>query len=804
MYSGRSLGWAAACASLVLLLIVGFTAVRPAQAVVAPVGPVRAVAPLAATPNFPFAETEAISQAVRYLQTRQQDDGGIAGFGPSSDVGSTLRALLALAVAGYTPDIWTSSSGNTPLTYLEQQATGYAFVQEPATTANVIPGRAGLVLMGLTAVGVNPDPFGGQNWIAVVRDTYQSATGAYSTTAQGSFTSGAANPINQSFAMLGLSMSGEPVPDNAATFLISLQEPNGSWSNSVDITSYAVLALLATGQVDSTNAAVQAARRYLLAQQAASGLWGDNNEAEPANSTGWAMQALGAMGYLPATESLARTATPRAALLGLQQADGSIGKNFVGAYSTIEAIYGLSDQPLWYAPRLRANRSLTWLAGQQRSDGGWGFFGSSDAGQTLDAVFAYVGNGFDPLSVRATGGVTTALDFLEGAAARYTRDDAGAIFPAQTGKLIVGVVASERNPNQFGLDPSNVYPDGLRLVDDLLSTYQPATGAYSSTARRDFSSGAAGATNQAFAILGLVAAQRPIPENALAFLVSLQAEDGRWGGVDTTGLVLQALIAGGVGDVYQQFDPAIRRGVAYLLSQRDASGGWGNANSNAYALQGLLAAGALPSAGERSPIAALHDLQKPDGPFVFAWDSTFLPPDTNGFATNQAAAALTGAVFPYLITGNRPFSPFGVGSNPNRLLVVTTTLTTQVNGRNVDVRIPLGSDLNRDATVQIEYVLGTGSTSPTIGLAQNQTVVITQGITRGSGFLSHTFTLTDGQQFISAQATLADLDQIERDGQLLPAGASASVQITPAPPTPAEPVRVYLPLVVRAEVPSIR
>lgn len=205
---------------------------------------------------------------------------------------------------------------------------------------------------------------------------------------------------------------------------------------------------------------------------------------------------------------------------------------------------------------------MTWLAGQQRNDGGWGFFGSSDAGQTLDAVFAYVGNGFDPLSVRATAGVTTALDFLEGAAARYTRDDAGAIFPAQTGKLIVGVVASGRNPNQFGIDPSNVYPDGLRLVDDLLSTYQPATGAYSSTALRGFSSGAANATNQAFAILGLAAAQRPIPENALAFLVSLQAEDGRWGSVDTTGLALQALIAGGASDVYQQFDPAIRRGVA--------------------------------------------------------------------------------------------------------------------------------------------------------------------------------------------------------------------------------------------------
>jgi prenyltransferase beta subunit len=805
MYTGRLLGWAAACASLVLLLIVGFTAVRPAQAGVAPVGPMQAVAPLAATPNFPFAETEAISKAVRYLQTRQQEDGGIAGFGTSSDVGSTLRALLALSVAGYRPNILTSSSGKTPLDFLESAVITYTYAStDSLTTENLLPGPNGLLLMGLAASGVDPTTFAGRNWITSLQASYQSATGAYSTTAQAGFRSGAASAVNQSLAILGLSMSGEPVPEKAVTFLVSSQQPNGSWLNNVDVTSYAVLALLSTGQVDSTNPAVQAARRYLLTQQAAGGLFGDDDQNEPANSTGWAMQALSAIGYLPATESLARPANPRAALIALQKPDGSIGKNFVNAYSTIEAIYGLSDQPLWYAPRLRANRSLTWLAGQQRSDGGWGFFGGSDAGMTLDAMFAYVGNGFNPLSVRATGGVTTALDFLEGAAARYTRDDSGAIFPAQTGKLIVGVVASGRNPNQFGLDPSNVYPDGLRLVDDLLSTYQPATGAYSSTAKRDFSSGAAGATNQAFAILGLAAAQRPIPEKALAFLVSLQAEDGRWGNVDTTGLVLQALVAGGAGDVYQQFEPAIRRGVAYLLSQRDASGGWGNANSTAYALQGLLAAGALPPAGERSPIAALHDLQKPDGPFVYAWDSTFLPPDTNGFATNQAAAALTGAVYPYRITGNRPFSPVGVGSDPNRLLVVTTTLTAQVSGRKVDVRIPFGSDLNRDATVRLAYVIGTGSTSPTIGLAQNQTVVITQGITRGSGFFAHTFTLTDGQQFISAQATLADPDRIERDGQLLPMGASASVQITPAPTTPAGPVRVYLPLVVRAEVLSIR
>lgn len=797
MNTGRMLGLAIACASLLLVLLLGVQGARPARATAATATSAsRAAALQVATPNYPFAETAAISRAVSYLATQQQPDGGIAGFGSSSDAGSTLRALLALNVAGYAPDVLTSSSGNTPLDYVQQQAISYTYIATPLTTSNLLPGRGGLVLMGLAASGADPANFAGQNWITAVQGSYQLATGAYSTTAEQGFSSGAASPINQSFVILGLSMAGEQVPAQAISYLISTQQADGSWFGSVDVTGYAVLALLASGQTDATNAAVQNARRYFEGQQASSGLWGDNAGAEPANSTGWALQALGAMGYIPATESLARAATPRAALLALQRPDGSIGKNFPGGFSTIEAIYGLSDQPLWFSPRLRALRALTWLEGQQRNDGGWGFFGSSDAGQTLDALFAFSSTGFDPASVQPTGGMTTALDYLEGAAFSYTRDGEGRIFPAQMGKLIVGVVAAGRNPNAFGADPTNVYPAGLPLVQELESTYNPATGAYSSTAQAGFNSGAASPINQAFAMLGLAAANRPIPEPAVAFLANLQQPDGSWGSVDTTGLVLQALIAGGATDVYQVYGSAVDRGANNLLGQRDALGGWGNANSNAYALQGLRASGRL--ADGRTPLAALQDFQKFDGPFVFAWDSPFLPPTNNGFATNQAIPAVVGAVFPYRRTGAlQAFVPVGVGSDADRLVASTPRFRTPT-GR-VQVTIPFGSDQNANASASITYVLATGSTTGTVTLTQQvtQTVTITPAqISRESGFFSHTLTLQDGQRFVGAEATVNDSDRIEADGQLLAAGQSLTL-----PARPQRVTTVYLPIVIGPSAP---
>src|SRR5205814_4908721 len=88
------------------------------------------------------------------------------------------------------------------------------------------------------------------------------------------------------------------------------------------------------------------------------------------------------------------------------------------------------------------------------------------------------------------------------------------------------------------------------LVAELQATYSAQTGAYATSASEGFSSGAASTINQLWSILGLAAAQQPIPTAATDFLISLQERDGGWGfgsggDVDTTALVVQALIASG-------------------------------------------------------------------------------------------------------------------------------------------------------------------------------------------------------------------------------------------------------------------
>ncbi|NJO06571.1 MAG: terpene cyclase/mutase family protein [Chloroflexaceae bacterium] len=475
----------------------------------------------------------------------------------------------------------------------------------------------------------------------------------------------------------------------------------------------------------------------------------------------------------------------------LQQDNGSIGQNFVNAFSTVEAIYGLTNQPIFLSPRLRTERALTWLAEQQNSDGGWGFFGSSDAGQTLDATFGYVAAGYDPTSLEA--GDTSPLEYLEGVAYDYTRDQEGRIFPAQTGKLIVGVVASGSDPAAFGQVPTDTTT--LSLVDDLASTYNAATGAYSTTAQEGFSSGAASAVAQSFAILGLLAAGTDIPADALAYLASLQADTGAWGGVDTTGLALQAFALASTRDIYNVYgvyETNIERGIAYLRQQQGSNGGWGNANSTAYALQGLRAVGEdLTVTGGRSALGALADFQKPDGPYAFAWDSPFLSPDDNGFATIQAVPALLGVSYPYSVgVALRDFTTTARGNDPDRLVLVPPTYTQM--GQQVAITAPFGSDLNSTTIATATLVLNTASISVGTGLVQSTQII--SGLVRGDGAFTQVVDLDASETLESVSIQYTERDPVQLPDGSISTRGGVTLQATPANDTT---TRVYLPLVIR-------
>lgn len=612
-------------------LLLGICLAMPASVSLAEVRPDRAAEMLTApgVSAYPIYESAAISQALAYLATKQLGNGGIEGWAPgAADEFTTIKTVIALAAARRPMSAMTSPHGNTPLDFLSARAITYTH----DAAGILFPGRAGMLAVAVVAGEGDVFSFGGMNIIHELTGTYHAATGAYSTTAQAGFSTGAASTINQLWAILGLAAAQEPVPVPATEFLLSRQEPDGGWGwgsgvGDVDTTALVVQALLASGHLEPTHPKVQEGLGFLRANQADWGGW-ESWGTPSADSTAAAIQAIVAAGYIPATESWGGSPNPQTALAGLQAPDGSFSGNALG---TAHAIAGLAEAPLPIPGRMqRARLALTWMKEQQQADGSWPSFGGAE-GATCDAVLAYAAAGYDPATVAAPGSSTSALDFLATRAAAYA---AGG--PDRAGKLTVAVVAAGQDPYAFG---------GVDLVHVLTSThYSPTLGAFGVPTNT---------WHQAFAILGLAAAGEAPPPEAVQTLIDLQQPDGGWKydlsgspwnttTPDSTGLAMQALIAAGV----PATDASLVRAIEFMRARQDAQGGWGNANSTAYAMQGLLAAGedlvADWSIQGHSPYDALAAYQKPDGPFVWTWDW----PEDNGLATWQAVPALLGRPLP--------------------------------------------------------------------------------------------------------------------------------------------------------------
>ncbi len=664
-------------------IVIGLTVALGSHAAPAQAQP--AVAPEAPTIDH----NDAISNALAYLQTKQLPNGGVECWTPGvADEFTTIKTVIALAAARRPVSFMTSVSGTTPLDYLATQAVTYTH----DVTGTLFPGRAGMLAVAVVAGYGDPYNFGGMNVIHELTTTYHAATGAYSSTAQGAWTSGAAGTVNQLWAILGLAAAQETVPISATDFLTGLQEPDGGWgwgtgSGDVDTTALVLQALTASGNVGPTHTDVQEGLAFLQDTQAASGGW-ESWGSLSADSTGAAIQAIVAAGYTPATESWAAASgrTPHDDLADLQAADGSFSGNALG---TAHAIAGLAEAPLPTFGRVqRANRALTWMNEQQSADGSWPSFGFPSPGATCDAVLAYAAAGFDPYTVAAFGSVTSAMDYLSSTTSSYVNNG-----PDAAGKLAVAVEAAGGDAHGFG---------GVNIVHVLTDTwYSPTLGAFGVPTNT---------WHQAFAILGLTAAGETSPISATQTLIGLQQPDGGWSydlafvwtSPDNTGLALQALIAAGV----PVSDTSIVSGTLFLRNQQDAKGGWSNANSTAYAMQGLLAAGEnlvadWSSAAGHSPYEALIADQKIDGPFTSPW---FGPTD-NGMATRQAVPALLGAHYPLSPTGLTPFVGVYRGPDPDRLVSVAPRESL---GSSVVLIVPFGSDLNADGQITLTWRLNGG------------------------------------------------------------------------------------------------
>lgn len=278
--------------------------------------------------------------------------------------------------------------------------------------------------------------------------------------------------------------------------------------------------------------------------------------------------------------------------------------------------------------RLGAEAGLQWLLPQQATDGG---FASGNVGLTIDSLLANRALGGDAATTRRTGGASL-LDAVRSKAPAYAAQGAAAV-----GKLALAAAAADLDPRSFG---------GLNLVISTTATLNQSTGAYGSTN-----------WDQAYAMLGLRAAGETVPASAVTLLKSRANSDGSWpyaspdtGDVDSTGLMVQALVAAGV----PASDTAITKALTYLDNAQNNDGGFpyqpasngsdaSNVNSTALAVQGILAAGADPLATRWKPSTAtavdyMLAQQLPNGAFTYSGQASLL-------ATQQAIPALAGRTF---------------------------------------------------------------------------------------------------------------------------------------------------------------
>ncbi|MEA3338556.1 MAG: prenyltransferase/squalene oxidase repeat-containing protein, partial [Chloroflexota bacterium] len=254
------------------MLVLGLLLMMDASSI-----PAEAQPPQASLAVTAIDHSDAISDALAYLQTKQLPNGGLECWTPGeADDFTTIKTVIAVAAARRPVSFLTSVSDTTALDYLATRAVTYTHAE--TGTGKLFPGRAGMLAVAVVADSENPYGFGGMHIINELRSTYHTATGAYSTTAQQGYSSGAANTTNQLWAILGLAAAQETVPVSATDFLIGLQEADGGWGwgtgyGDVDTTALALQALIASGNAEPPHAKVQEGLDFLRDAQAASGGW---------------------------------------------------------------------------------------------------------------------------------------------------------------------------------------------------------------------------------------------------------------------------------------------------------------------------------------------------------------------------------------------------------------------------------------------------------------------------------------------------------------------------------------------------
>lgn len=203
-----------------------------------------------------------INEAINYLANNQNNDGSFGGNELYTD-----WALIGLSAKGIN-----SSVKNKALEYLKNK-------NKISNTLTDNERRA----MTILALGEDPYDFDGTNYISAIIKDFDGVQ------------FGDSSLVNDDiFALFPLFKSGYTTSDieinKSIEFIISKQKSNGSWEDSIDMTSAGIQALAQFQSVSGVSSALAQASTYVQSMQQGDGGWTN------ASSTAWAMQASSAIG----------------------------------------------------------------------------------------------------------------------------------------------------------------------------------------------------------------------------------------------------------------------------------------------------------------------------------------------------------------------------------------------------------------------------------------------------------------------------------------------------------------------------
>lgn len=274
----------------------------------------------------------AASDALEWMRAQQASDGSYNdGFGK---IGASVRALIAIASAGYDPAHWGDPSLYHFLTTVA-----------PTQTLNYAAGSAaaaGKLTLGLAWARKPVTDFLGANLVLSLTTFYSPTTGQYGW-----------GSADTAWAILGLHAAGADIPTKTTDFLKSVQHADGGWSwnewgqtSEAQHTALVVQALLAAGEPLSATEIISALNFIQSARNADGGYGYQVGQGSDVDTTAFVLQALLSAGHEPQGNWCAPLSCSY--LLRTQSANGSF-PGYNPLYATQEAIPALMQQP--YGPR---------------------------------------------------------------------------------------------------------------------------------------------------------------------------------------------------------------------------------------------------------------------------------------------------------------------------------------------------------------------------------------------------------------------------------------------------------------------